>query len=174
MKEIEHEYAIRVRGLRKNYGRVEALRGVDLDVRRGHPAGPAPTGWPTRSPSSTTARSSPGATAAQLKQGVGRERVSVVLSGPEDFHRADDLLVGPGLTHDPETRTISLAIDGPSRVKHLLDLLAEHGLAIDSLSLTKPTLDDVFFALTQRASDPPDADSMPARREPNDELGALR
>lgn len=113
-------------------------------------------------------------TAAQLKQGVGRERVAVVLSGPEDFRRAGDLLVGPGLTRDPETRTISLAIDGPSRVKHLLDVLAEHRLAIDSLSLTKPTLDDVFFALTQRASDPPDADSMPARREPNDELGALR
>lgn len=113
-------------------------------------------------------------TADQLKQGVGRERVAVVLSGPEDFRRAGDLLVGPGLTRDPETRTISLAIDGPSRVKHLLDVLAEHRLAIDSLSLTKPTLDDVFFALTQRASDPPDADSMPARREPDDELGALR
>lgn len=34
-RKTEHEYAIKVRGLRKDYGRVEALRGVDLDVRRG-------------------------------------------------------------------------------------------------------------------------------------------
>lgn len=52
--------------------------------------------------------------------------------------------------------------------------MAEHGLAIESLSLTKPTLDDVFFTLTQRAGDPPGPDPMPVRREPNDELRAPR
>ncbi|WP_155251607.1 ABC transporter ATP-binding protein [Salinispora cortesiana] len=265
-----HEYAIQVRGLRKSYGKVEVLRGVDLDVPRGtllallDPNGSGKSTvvkalstltrpsrgsvvvnghgvmrrrngvrssigmvsqfvaldwlhsgreiWCCWADSRSSARPAPPAgqlsegitillttqyleeadrladqiavlndgriiargTADQLKQGVGRERASVVLNGPEDYRRADDLLAGPGLTRDPETRTISLAIDGPARVKQLLDLLAEHGLAIDSLSLTKPTLDDVFFALTQRATDTPDPDPMPARHEPNDELGAAR
>jgi len=33
--ELEPEVAISIRGLRKNYGKVEAVRGIDLDVARG-------------------------------------------------------------------------------------------------------------------------------------------
>ena len=63
-------------------------------------------------------------------------------------------------------------IEAPSQVKRLLDLLEEHGLTIDSLSLTKPTLDDVFFALTKRQSDTPAPSDAPATRKHNDEVGA--
>jgi ABC-2 type transport system ATP-binding protein len=89
-------------------------------------------------------------TAAELKQGVGKERVELVLASADDFARAREVIDGDGLQHDEDTRTISLVVGGASHVKQLLDILERQGLEIESLSLTKPTLDDVFFALTKR------------------------
>ena len=89
-------------------------------------------------------------TAAELKQGVGGERVELVLAGSGDFDRARDVLDGDGLRHDPVTRTVSLVADGAPHVKKLLDLLEEQDIEIESLSMSRPTLDDVFFALTRR------------------------
>ncbi|WFE24186.1 ATP-binding cassette domain-containing protein [Solwaraspora sp. WMMD937] len=89
-------------------------------------------------------------TAAELKQGVGKERVELVLASVSDYARAVELIDGEGIQRDEVTRSISIFIDGAAHVKRLLDLLEQHGLEIDSLSLTKPTLDDVFFALTHR------------------------
>ncbi|MFV2013488.1 MULTISPECIES: ATP-binding cassette domain-containing protein [unclassified Micromonospora] len=89
-------------------------------------------------------------TAAELKQGVGKERVELVLASVDDYARAVELIDGEGIQRDEVTRSISIFIDGAAHVKRLLDLLEQHGLEIDSLSLTKPTLDDVFFALTHR------------------------
>ncbi|MFV2098612.1 ATP-binding cassette domain-containing protein [Micromonospora sp. LOL_013] len=89
-------------------------------------------------------------TAAELKQGVGKERVELVLASIDDYARAVELIAGEGIQRDEVTRSISIFIDGAAHVKRLLDLLEQHGLEIDSLSLTKPTLDDVFFALTHR------------------------
>ncbi|MFV2022560.1 ATP-binding cassette domain-containing protein [Micromonospora sp. LOL_023] len=89
-------------------------------------------------------------TAAELKQGVGKERVELVLTSAGGYARAVELIDGEGIQRDEVTRSISIFIDGAAHVKRLLDLLEQHGLEIDSLSLTKPTLDDVFFALTHR------------------------
>ncbi|MCT2585140.1 ATP-binding cassette domain-containing protein [Actinophytocola gossypii] len=93
-------------------------------------------------------------TAAELKQGVGKERVELVLASGGDFNRARQVIEGDGLQHDEDTRTISLVVDGAAHVKRLLDTLENKGLEIESLSLTKPTLDDVFFALTRRGNEP--------------------
>ncbi|MGC4804537.1 ATP-binding cassette domain-containing protein [Micromonospora sp. DT233] len=102
-------------------------------------------------------------TAEELKQAVGKERVEVVLATDEAFRRAGELITGEGRRTDPETRTISLVVEAPSHVKRVLDELERHGLALRSLSLTRPTLDDVFFALTGRDGIP--AEPAPARAD---------
>jgi ABC-2 type transport system ATP-binding protein len=109
-------------------------------------------------------------TAAELKQGVGKERVELVLGSDAAFVRAVEVIDGDGLQTDEETRTVSLVIDGAADVKRLLDLLEGHDLEVESLSLTKPTLDDVFFALTKRDGGTPD----PAKPTDNhdEEVGA--
>ena len=44
---------------------------------------------------------------------------------------------------------ISVATDGSAaQVKRLLDRLAEQQVAVDKIALHKPSLDDVFLALT--------------------------
>jgi ABC-2 type transport system ATP-binding protein len=111
-------------------------------------------------------------TAAELKQGVGKERVELVLASDDDFDRARDVIDGDGLQHDKETRTISLVIDGASHVKQLLDTLERNGLETESLSLTKPTLDDVFFALTKREGHAPAGDHDNKHDNHDEEVGA--
>jgi ABC-2 type transport system ATP-binding protein len=110
-------------------------------------------------------------TAAELKQGVGKERVELVLSSDADFDRAREVIHGDGLQYDADTRTISLVVDGASHVKQLLDTLDHSNLEIESLSLTKPTLDDVFFALTKRDGHLPAA-SDSDKHDNHEEVGA--
>ncbi|PYC63454.1 hypothetical protein C7C45_31955 [Micromonospora arborensis] len=111
-------------------------------------------------------------TAEELKQAVGKERVEVVLATDEAFRRAGELITGEGLQTDPETRTISLVIEAPSHVKRVLDQLEQHDLELTSLSLTKPTLDDVFFALTKRDGTPV-APAPAAHTSTDSEVGAV-
>ncbi|ABP56791.1 hypothetical protein Strop_4363 [Salinispora tropica CNB-440] len=96
---------------------------------------PPPAGQQTGKRWTTSTRFRALGTADQLKHGVGRERVAVVPSGPDDFRaRPDDRLA-----------------------------LAD-----------QPTLDDVFFALPQRASNTPAANPVSAIGERNDEPRAAR
>ena len=47
--------------------------------------------------------------------------------------------------------------DTNSDVKRALDMLAEAGIAVQSLAVHKPTLDDVFLSLTGRGQTPAEA-----------------
>jgi ABC-2 type transport system ATP-binding protein len=86
-------------------------------------------------------------TADELKQRVGKERLVLVIKN--DFAKAVELINGEALQSDVETRTISLAIDGGvNEIKTVLDKLQAANIAVESLSLSKPTLDDVFMQLT--------------------------
>ncbi len=90
-------------------------------------------------------------TADELKARVGSERIHIVIAEKSDHKQAHNLLKKDGLIFNEEKREISIATDGSVRaVKEILDILYNAGIEIDSMTVHKPTLDDVFFDLTGR------------------------
>lgn len=88
-------------------------------------------------------------TADELKRMVGNERIEFVMQEGSDFARAAALITGENLHVNEEERSISVGTDGSAReIKRLIDLLVEANIEIDSMSVHKPTLDDVFLKLT--------------------------
>ena len=86
-------------------------------------------------------------TADELKQKVGKARLELVIKG--DVAQAAAAIDGDAVQTDPAERTVSVAIDeGVTEIKRVLDQLEKAGVAVESLSLHKPTLDDVFMQLT--------------------------
>lgn len=88
-------------------------------------------------------------TADELKAKVGKERLELVLVSDADFEAAVQA-AGKALLHqDASRRSLSMAIeDGASHVKEILVQMEQAKAHIESLSLHKPTLDDVFLTLT--------------------------
>jgi ABC-2 type transport system ATP-binding protein len=92
-------------------------------------------------------------TPAELKASVGGSRLELVLPDAASFDRARQQLDGRVVTADPGTMTLDVGTDRSARaVRAVLDELAAADLAVAGLSVSSPTLDDVFFALTGRAA----------------------
>jgi len=90
-------------------------------------------------------------TASELKADVGTERVEVVIERPEDFDRAVKIMERDGMKSDREERSIDVSTNGSVfAVKQILDALHDAKIEIDTMSVHKPTLDDVFLRLTGR------------------------
>ncbi len=86
-------------------------------------------------------------TADELKERVGKERLVLTIKG--DFARAVEVVKGEAILTDAEARTISIALDGGvPEIKTILDQLQSANIDIETLSMQKPTLDDVFMQLT--------------------------
>jgi ABC-2 type transport system ATP-binding protein len=93
-------------------------------------------------------------TADELKQRVGSERAEMIIAPTSDFGAARRALAGEGVEVDESRRAISRPVDGGVReLKWLLDCLEAEGVELEGLSLHRPTLDDVFLALTGRQSE---------------------
>ncbi|MFA6039282.1 MAG: ATP-binding cassette domain-containing protein [Candidatus Peribacteraceae bacterium] len=89
-------------------------------------------------------------TASELKGKVGKDRLELVFKEERDIEKAVRNLGREDMTVRKEERTVSLPMDDVREVKHLLDRLEQAAIAVESLSLHKPTLDDVFLQLTGR------------------------
>ncbi len=89
-------------------------------------------------------------TADELKRGVGKERIEFTFSTTAAFKKALQVVGdAPALQTDEKRRTLSLANDGGvARLKELLVWFERDAIDVDSVSLHKPTLDDVFIHLT--------------------------
>lgn len=88
-------------------------------------------------------------TADELKARVGRERIELVFVDDANYKKARDHLTDKSLQTDEKRRTLSVANDGGvGEVRRLLEKLEAHKIKVESLSLHKPTLDDVFMDLT--------------------------
>lgn len=88
-------------------------------------------------------------TSDELKSRVGKDRLELVIKGNSNFDTALTVVDGDSTKIDREERVISVATDGSVRhLKELLDKLEKANVGIESLSLHKPTLDDVFLHLT--------------------------
>jgi ABC-2 type transport system ATP-binding protein len=95
-------------------------------------------------------------TADELKSQVGGERIEVVVRERSDLARAVEVLTRHGdgdCTVDDHTRRLTVpAIGGAQRLVDVVRDLDEDRIAIDDIGLRRPTLDDVFLALTGHAA----------------------
>ncbi|MFF7699901.1 ATP-binding cassette domain-containing protein [Streptomyces lydicus] len=91
-------------------------------------------------------------TSDQLKARTGGERVEVVVHAPEHLTVAEEVLRGFGKgegTVEPHTRKLTVPVAGGAKL--LAEVIREldiRGVEIDDIGLRRPTLDDVFIALT--------------------------
>ncbi|HEY1365955.1 MAG TPA: ATP-binding cassette domain-containing protein [Gaiellaceae bacterium] len=91
-------------------------------------------------------------TAEQLKKRLGGDVLEARVSDPGDLERAAALLgeLGDGRPHvDADQRRVRIPTTGGTRL--LISAgrtLEEAGIALDDLGLRRPSLDDVFLALT--------------------------
>jgi ABC-2 type transport system ATP-binding protein len=95
-------------------------------------------------------------TADQLKAQVGGERIEVVIRDQATIATAREVLArdcGEDPTLDEHTRKLTVpAHGGAQTLVQIVRDLDEAGIHIDDIALRRPTLDDVFLALTGHAS----------------------
>ena len=107
-------------------------------------------------------------TADQLKAQVGGERIEVVVDLVADIPRAVEVLTRD--THgeptiDEHVRRVTLPAEGGSRtLVQVVRDLDEAGIGIDDIAMRRPTLDDVFLALTGHAAELPREDAADGAR----------
>jgi ABC-2 type transport system ATP-binding protein len=100
-------------------------------------------------------------TADELKSQVGGERIEVVVHDRADLPRAEEVLAHDGSgqwTLDEHTRKLTVPSSGGAG--KLIDVVRDLGAAgveIDDIALRRPTLDDVFLALTGHVTAADDA-----------------
>ncbi|MGV8142303.1 MAG: ATP-binding cassette domain-containing protein [Candidatus Pacearchaeota archaeon] len=96
-------------------------------------------------------------TAHELKTKVGSERLQLVMATQKDFKNALEIL-GNIIQSDVQNRTINVSVDeGVSTLKEVLDKLDYAKIKVETLSLHRPTLDDVFLSLTGHTASKEDA-----------------
>ena len=97
-------------------------------------------------------------TADQLKARVGGERIELVVETPADLSRARPVLAGlgsGGLQAEAQARRITAPVTGGAEaLDSALHRLRSAGVAIVEIGLRRPTLDDVFLALTGHGCEP--------------------
>ncbi|MFI6987394.1 ATP-binding cassette domain-containing protein [Nonomuraea wenchangensis] len=111
---------------------------------------------------------------AELKRQVGTERLVLSLARPEDVPRARAALTALTPTARPAAQRpaarqddrpaaqepeqgnggseITLAVHGPGDLRRALDALHRAAVEVERVELRTPTLDDVFFELTEAAA----------------------
>ncbi len=92
-------------------------------------------------------------TPSELKARVGSEYLEFVIAGTSDFEAAKKVFTSDELYIDLPRRSISVATkNGVRDLREILDCLENAGVEVESVSLHRPTLDDVFLALTGHAA----------------------
>ena len=95
-------------------------------------------------------------TADELKAQVGGERIEVVVRDRSAIGPARELLArdaGDDTTLDEHTRKLTVPADGGAQtLVQVVRDFDEAGIHIDDIALRRPTLDDVFLALTGHAA----------------------
>jgi ABC-2 type transport system ATP-binding protein len=106
-------------------------------------------------------------TADELKSQVGGERIEVIVHDRTALPRAVEIMrrdADGDATVDQHTRRITVPVNGGARrLVQVVRDLDEASIAIDDVALRRPTLDDVFLALTGHGA-APGADE-PAQRK---------
>ena len=92
-------------------------------------------------------------TADSLKARVGADRLELIIAKSSDFAKAKKAIAGEVLHEDAQRKTLIIAIKrGVSELKIVLQRLEDASIQVESVSLHRPTLDDVFLKLTGHAA----------------------
>ena len=98
-----------------------------------------------------------GGTADELKSAVGGERIEVVAHDRDAIPRAKEILsrdCAGDVTVDEHTRRLTAPTSaGAGALVQVVRDFDEAGIRIDDIALRRPTLDDVFLALTGHAAE---------------------
>ncbi|MPZ49827.1 MAG: ATP-binding cassette domain-containing protein [Dehalococcoidia bacterium] len=109
-------------------------------------------------------------TADELKSNVGGERIEIVLRHGTDIPRAIEALVQNGAAEprvdEDERRIVMSSGGGAQRLVQVIRSLDETGVPIDDIGLRRPTLDDVFLALTGHSAEVAPATEEEREAEP--------
>lgn len=90
-------------------------------------------------------------TADELKAKVGADRLDIVLDNEASFDKALRVVDTDGVKSFREDLTISMnAHEGVKNLQSVLSTLESHNVNVETISLRRPTLDDVFLSLTGR------------------------
>ncbi len=85
-------------------------------------------------------------TATELKKSVGNDRIEFIIAGKSSFTKALEAVKSSDAQVNKKQRTISVASHGGTKeLYELLGRLQKAHIEVESVSLHKPTLDDVFF-----------------------------
>jgi ABC-2 type transport system ATP-binding protein len=88
-------------------------------------------------------------TADELKRRVGTDWIEITLTSEQDMQRASQLFAGRKVQMDEKTHVVNVATDGTVKeMKEVLENIEASGLAVETVALHKPTLDDVFMQFT--------------------------
>jgi ABC-2 type transport system ATP-binding protein len=91
-------------------------------------------------------------TPSELKSQAGRDVIAIHSRARDDLTRIAELLAPIGAEPprlDAATRSVAIPVDGgTAKLAEAVRLLDQHGVEIDDLALRRPTLDEVFLALT--------------------------
>lgn len=99
-------------------------------------------------------------TADELKERIGTARLDLIIAAESDFAKAEQTLDGQAVHADSKRRLISIASQsGVHKLREVLQRLDDADVAVENVSLHRPTLDDVFLTLTGAAATPQDNDS---------------
>jgi len=105
-------------------------------------------------------------TPEELKRRAGRDMIEVRVRERGDLTRAAEVLAPLGdedVRIDEPNRRVAVPVDdGTTRLADAVRELAGAGVALDDLGVRRPTLDEVFLALTGRTGMSADGDDEPA------------
>ncbi len=97
----------------------------------------------------------------QLKVSVGAGTLHLTLGDPAQCAHAERLLedvLGVTAQRGTDACALSVRTGDAERATRALSILSDAGIAVSKFSLGQPSLDEVFFSLTGRATDPGNAD----------------
>jgi ABC-2 type transport system ATP-binding protein len=111
-------------------------------------------------------------TADELKDRVGGERLEVHLTDPAEAHRAAEALAPmTGEAPQIDGQTVRLPVErGSGAIMEAVRRLDEADVSVDDVAVRRPTLDDVFLALTGHGAERAGGDEPHA--EPQMEVAA--
>jgi ABC-2 type transport system ATP-binding protein len=95
-------------------------------------------------------------TSDELKTSIGRSTLTIGLVDSSQIAAAAELaarMVGEQPSTSPEARRLSLPLQRSDQAVDVLVTLRERGIHVDSVSVQKPSLDEVFMALTGHGAD---------------------
>jgi oleandomycin transport system ATP-binding protein len=104
----------------------------------------------------------------ELKAKIGGQVLEVRPADPTDLERAADLLTGltgSQATVDPDVRQISVPMPDPAWLPVAVRRLDEAKITVVDLALRRPSLDEVFLALTGRPAEAPPSEPRQAPDE---------